>query len=324
MTVMNEYMKQIGECMKEKRKLTDSSVNQYMATLIKLNGGKPFINLAWTKKYEDVQKIIDTYAPSTKLTQYAVLVSALSCFATKPTYRGAYNYWRSKMLATVEDKRKQPIHEKSEKQEENMLPWDDIKKKASSLKEAISSYPLTKHTLTVAEYNNVMDYVILCLYTEIQPRRNKDYNEMCFIKSGGKSADASKNYYDLSNDMMYFNCYKTAKKYGQQEAKATPEIRQAVDMLLKIHPLAKGRWKEIKMLVKHDGTPLEQVNTITRRLNKIFGKKIGSSMLRHIFLTDKYGNSVKEREVDAVAMGHSVAQANEYIKFDSPKAPPKS
>jgi integrase len=312
--VLNDYMKEIMGCMKEKRNLTDSTVNQYMNTLVKLNGGKPFTNLAWAKKYDDVQKIIDTYAPSTKLTQYAVLVSALSCFATKPTYRGAYTYWRNKMVLTVEDKRKQPIHEKTEKQEENMIPWEEVKKKVSQLREEISSYPLTKHTMTVAEYNNVMDYLLLTLYTEIQPRRNKDINELYFIKSGGKDADTSKNYYDLSTNIMYFNCYKTAKKYGQQSAQATPVIREAVDMLLKVHPLAKGRWKEIRMLVKGDGTPLDQVNTITRRLYRIFGRKIGSSMLRHIFLSDKYAENTKEREVDAKAMGHSVAQQAEYIK----------
>lgn len=307
--------------MKEKRKLSDSSVNQYTASLIKLNGGKPFTNLAWTKKYDDVQKIIDTYATSTKMTLYAILVSALSCYATKPTYRAPYAHWRSKMEVTMEEKKKQPIHEKSEKQEENMLPWEDVKKKASELKEVVSSYPLTKHALKASEYNNIIDYLLICLYTEIQPRRNKDYNEMYFIKSGGKAADKTKNYYDLATDTMYFNCYKTAKKYGQQEAKATPEIRSAVDMLLKIHPQAKGRWREIRMLVKMNGEPMDQVNTITRRLNKIFGKKIGSSLLRHIFLTDKYGDNTKEREADAAAMGHSVEQASAYIKTEpAPKS----
>lgn len=315
----NDFIKQLGECMKEKRKLSDSSVSQYTASLIKLNGGKPFINLAWTKKYDDVQKIIDTYAQSTKLTLYAILVSALSCYATKPVYRPAYAYWKKKMEELVEEKRKQPIHEKSEKQEENMLPWEDVKKKASELKQVVSSYPLTKHTLKASEYNDVIDYLLICLYTQIQPRRNKDYNEMYFIKNGGKTADKSKNYYDLATDTMYFNCYKTAKKYGQQEAKATPELREAVDMLLKIHPQAKGRWKEIRMLSKMNGEPMEQVNTITRRLNKIFGKKIGSSLLRHIFLTDKYGSTIKEMEADSKAMSHSVSQQAAYIVTEPPR-----
>jgi hypothetical protein len=60
--------------------------------------------------------------------------------------------------------------------------------------------------------------------------------------------------------------------------------------------------------VDDKGEPLVAVNAITRILNKIFGKKVGSSMLRHIFITDKYGGAKTEMEKDAEAMGHSVAE----------------
>jgi hypothetical protein len=59
---------------------------------------------------------------------------------------------------------------------------------------------------------------------------------------------------------------------------------------------------------------LTAVNSITRILNKIFGKKVGSSMLRHIFLSDKYGEVKGEMADDAKAMGHSVdEQQNTYV-----------
>jgi hypothetical protein len=48
-------------------------------------------------------------------------------------------------------------------------------------------------------------------------------------------------------------------------------------------------------------------------LNKVFGKKVGSSMLRHIYLSGKYGNELEEMKKDAEAMGHSVSQQKEYI-----------
>jgi hypothetical protein len=74
--------------------------------------------------------------------------------------------------------------------------------------------------------------------------------------------------------------------------------------------------KEFKLLVKADGSPLNTVNSITRILNKIFGKKIGSSMLRHIYLSSKYGDTIKEMEKDGVAMAHSSSVQREYIKTD--------
>jgi hypothetical protein len=41
-------------------------------------------------------------------------------------------------------------------------------------------------------------------------------------------------------------------------------------------------------------------------------------MLRHIFLTNKYGDTLKEMEDDASAMGHSVSQQREYVKEEKP------
>jgi L-rhamnose isomerase len=51
------------------------------------------------------------------------------------------------------------------------------------------------------------------------------------------------------------------------------------------------------------------------RLNKLFGKNVSTSMLRHIWTSDKYKDmpSLKELTANAEAMGHSVAQHLEYI-----------
>ena len=79
---------------------------------------------------------------------------------------------------------------------------------------------------------------------------------------------------------------------------------------LKFHPLKKNA--TFKFLVSSDGTPITAVNAITRILNKIFEKRVGSSMLRHIFLSTKY--DIKEMEKDANAMGHSVEEQKKYMK----------
>ena len=56
---------------------------------------------------------------------------------------------------------------------------------------------------------------------------------------------------------------------------------------------------------------------ITKILNKIFNKKISSSMLRNIFLTDKYSGVIDELKKDTNAMSTSVNTAlNNYIKKD--------
>jgi hypothetical protein len=87
---------------------------------------------------------------------------------------------------------------------------------------------------------------------------------------------------------------------------------------IKHHPLIKGKitkkFQPVPFLVFDDGKPLDQVNSITRVLNKVFGKKVGSSMLRHIYVSGKYGDVNEEQKKDAEMMGHSVDMARDYIK----------
>jgi hypothetical protein len=99
-----------------------------------------------------------------------------------------------------------------------------------------------------------------------------------------------------------------------------PDLQQVILNFLKFHPL-KGELKTkkaIPLLVDYHGIPYEKSNTITRILNKAFGKKIGCSMLRNIYLTSKYSNNNKDLENDMKAMGSSVNVANtNYIKTDN-------
>ena len=64
-----------------------------------------------------------------------------------------------------------------------------------------------------------------------------------------------------------------------------------------------------------DGEPINKSGDITKILNKIFGRNIGSSMLRNIYLTSKYGVMMQELKDDTSDMGTSVDVAlNTYIK----------
>jgi hypothetical protein len=55
---------------------------------------------------------------------------------------------------------------------------------------------------------------------------------------------------------------------------------------------------------------------ITRELNTIFGKKISTSMLRHIYLSNLYKDVPKLNQMIRTAeeMGHSVGEAMKYVK----------
>jgi hypothetical protein len=86
---------------------------------------------------------------------------------------------------------------------------------------------------------------------------------------------------------------------------------------LKHHPnLWEGRKQKkepVPFLVYRDGEPLHQLNSITRLINSVLGKGVGSSALRHIYITEKYGKVEEEKAKDAEAMAHSVGQQKDYI-----------
>ena len=314
-----EFMLQLSNRLQEERKIAESTATQYLQTLFKLNGSKGFNNLAWARKFDDVQKVIDTYAPSTQGNQYMVLTSALSPFSDKATYKRAYNHWRDKMLEARKEAESAPAHEKTEKQDEAWLKWEDVNKKKQGLKEDISSFLGNKH-ITAGQFDKLLQFVVLSLYTDIPPRRNQDYLDMYVVRKWTKDTPTDKNYYDMATHKFIFNKYKTAKTYGSQviDVPNTEEapLQRTLAEYIKFHPLAKSKAKEFKLLVKPDGSSLNTVNAITRCLNRIFGKKVGSSMLRHVYLSSKYGDTNKEMEKDAEEMGHSTAVQKDYIKYE--------
>lgn len=308
-----EFMIQLHKKLMEERKLAESTATQYLQTLFKLNSSKPFNNLAWTKNLEEVQKVIDTYAPSTQSNQYMVLTSALSLFGDKSTYKSAYKHWKNKMMETKNEKENEPKHEKNEKQEANWIEWEDVLKKRDELKEKVDAFKSNKK-VSANEYETLLKFVVLSLYTDIAPRRNEFLN-MFVVKKHNKDMSNDKNYYDLASHSFIFNVYKTAKTYGQQIVKLPDTLKDTLSIFLKFHPL-KNKFP-FQLLVKDDGDPLTTVNSITRILNKIFGKKVGSSMLRHSFISSKFGDNVKEMEETALAMAHSPhIQQTTYLKLD--------
>ena len=71
------------------------------------------------------------------------------------------------------------------------------------------------------------------------------------------------------------------------------------------------------LLIDRKGQPLGS-NGTTKALARIglkhFDKRLGSSLLRHSYLSHKYAQDSKEKSKDADLMMHSVQMQNAYIK----------
>ena len=308
----SDFMIALKKKFLEEKKVAETTANAYLKTLWMLNGKKPFKNLNFLKKTDEITDRISKYAESTSRALYATALSALSLY--KSTFAKYYTFYLDKVKTkSTEFRQQEAKHEKSEKQKENWLEWSEVLKARDELKANIDNL---KKKIDNAEYDKLLQYVILALYTEIPPRRNKDYLDLYIVKKF-KEGDDTKNYLDLTAKKLIFYTYKTSKKYGKQEVDVPDSLMTIVNLYLKYHPIwktASNRKDPVKFLVTFDGTPISTVNFITRTLNKIFKKKVSSSMLRHIYLSDRFKDDTNERQKVAVEMGHSIGQQSDYIK----------
>lgn len=298
--------------LQEQKKVSETTANAYVRSLYSLNNKTPFKNLAWTKKTDEIlSKITSDYAESTQRTLLATLVSVLSLQG--PSYKKALKTYTQKMNSAVDDDSKKPKDVKTEKQAENWVDWSDVLEKKKELEESTN--------IKKPDWNSLLQRMVLSLYTDIAPRRNLDYLVMNVVSKSPEETD--KNWLDLKARKFVFNKYKTAKTYGQQTVDIPDELMKTIVVYLKNHPLwnkdSKKSKEGVPFLVSTDGKELKAGNCITRILNSIIGKRVGSSMLRHSYLTTKYGKEDTEREKDATAMGHSVAQQKEYVLTKEPE-----
>ena len=299
--------------------LSPSSVKIYVRNLEKLNGDNEMKNLNFLKDVDKIIEKLEKYRPNTKRTYLISIVSCLGvmCSGNKPLTK-LHKIYQDKMMEIDGDIKSKPADEKSDNQKENWVNWGDVENTLVSLKDKID---VKKKTLNEVEYNRLLDFVILSLYVYQAPRRNSDYLNMYIVKSLGDANENDKNYFVYDTNEFVFNAFKTAKKEGQVVIKVSNEMSNVIKMYLKYHPLVKGKALKkgvsIPFLVFFSGEKLHLVNAITRILNKIFGKRVGSSMLRASYLTGKYGEVKQDQAKDAKEMSHSVRTAQSiYTKVD--------
>lgn len=308
-----EFLVKLSNDLKEKRELSDVSVLTYLRNLKKLNDDQPIKNLRFLKDSKKILDKLKDYKENTKRNYLISIVGALSV-SNKPADKKLHKIYHDLMINKAVEIKENNTNEMTEQQEKNWISWEQVLKRYDELTKEVKTF-INNKALTEQQYNIMLYWVILSLYIKHKVKRNKDYQLLYVVKQYIPELDKDKNYYDVTNKEMIFNNYKTSKTYGQMKEKVNPELVEIINAYLKHHPFYNTKLeKPIPLLVHKDGSPLDKVNSMTRILNKIFDKNIGSSMLRHIILTDKYGNMVEEQKKDAIGMGHSVETQKEYIK----------
>lgn len=318
---LSPFIKSIIEKLKEKKKISEVSIKVYLRNLKKLNNNTDITD----NKFEflkDTPKVIEklsNFKETTKRNYLISIVSILSLFKdgdSSPGHKELHDTYHS-MMMVKRDLISDAIStgSKSETQELNWIDWESVKTEHKNLGVKVDSFYKRK-SITPEEFQTLTAYMILSLYCLIPPRRNKDYCLMRVVDTFKPELDQNFNYLDLVKKKFIFNNYKTSKKYGRFDLVIPRALMLVVNKYIKHRaskfPLDDNDNKPF--LVKPDGSALDKSNDITKTLNKVFGKAIGSSMLRHIFLTDKYSTTFKQAKIDSEIMGHSSEEQKKYIK----------
>jgi integrase len=286
--------------------LAKGSADLYITKLKKLNGNKVFNSFAFLKNTKDITELINTYEnDNTKKSYIASIVSVLN-YADMKQYKGVNMYYKDLLAQAKKDFEMKPKNEKTEKQEANWLDWDEIKAKWEELHKMVTEMPPEEVEGSIKSRKIYQAYILLSLYVKSAPRRNQDYFLMRLDADNNMMKDF--NYYRPNKKQFVFNVYKTAKTYNQD----IMDVNETLQKIL-VKYIKDFRLEDEEFLLYPDDKERKSSSIITKDLNRIFGKNVGSSMLRHAYITSELGPKIKELKEVAKDMGHSTDMQSDYV-----------
>ena len=202
--------------------------------------------------------------------------------------------------------------------------FEDLLKINKKYKNEVRRMGITLNCLQVKEkfkLQLLQRYLVSSLYLYSPPRRC-EYADMEIVsksKYDSLPQDSRENNNFLvvsgrtaTKKFFSFGNYKNRKTMGLQKISIKKDLNSVLNLWLKHNPTK-------HFLLDSRGKKMSR-NSLSKYLYKVFesaGVNISSNMLRHIYLTEKYGHesSYKEKQEDAEAMAHSVqVQQQHYVK----------
>ena len=287
------------------REIADSSKRLYMYNLGQLAGNTSFKNLNFLSDVPGITAKLEPMKPTTRRSYLIAIVSALKSDPSTKCSKLYTRYYPA--LEALNKQLRESSNTKSDSVKENWMSLEELKEAQAGLMTAMPVKGARK--LTSVQYGNLFDLLLVSLYVLNPPRRNNDY---CLMIVSPPTEDKTKNFYNKG--IFYFNNFKTSRTYSCQTVPVSAELQSILDAYLKFRP---DKAVGSAFLQKADGTAVTKSPEITKNLNRIFGKKVGSTMIRRSVLTGKFSGPMAELAAEAKAMGTSSQTAQgTYIKTD--------
>ena len=283
------------------------TVGQYIVRLRVLNDG-PLKSLKFLTDFQNIKSKIENLekALSTKISYLTAVCAVLK--SNKKYTRLHKNYVELSLEMSSPLTTALNNNEKNEKQKQSIIAAKEIVAIRESLNATIESGG--------ASWSVFMQHLAVCLYSMQPPRRNRDFSEMVIVLDEPAIPSKDLNYFVISESMFFFNNYKTSSTYGAQKMRVSEELSEVMDRYLQEYFRVVKIGELPFLLANEHGNKLEIRNAMTRLLHRAIGKEIGSTALRHIYLSSKYAETLIQQKQDSIAMSHSLSMARQYIKID--------
>ena len=313
----------LSDDIRKSRNIKENSLSAYLTALRKIyrtvedndNYDSPsFNNAGFLKKkhFNKVMEFLNTLKlPTRKNYLAAILVALTANDKEEPIIQEYRNH-----LETIATEYQEQISskKKSDKLSNNWATMAELKKIIIRYKRIIREKKLeSKETFNNSDFDLYQRYLVGSLYTLLPPVRN-DYADMKVIsfKDYNKLKDKNKNYLVIvgkTKKFFSFGAYKTSEVYGVKMVQIPAPLNKIINNWLKYN-------KTGYFIISKQKKPITD-NGLTKLLYKTFadtGKNIGSTIIRHIYLSEKYSDVNDEKEADADAMMHGLNTQKDYVK----------
>lgn len=148
--------------------------------------------------------------------------------------------------------------------------WQNIEAKLAPMEAHVEQFrAFPPRTLAASEWNSLLHFVIALLFTEIPPRRNKDWQTMRIVENGDQV-------YCNAFDLQYvtFRRFKSFRRDGEVTVPLSdfsPRLLRALSCYLKHHPLLPLDRHSVPFLCTSNGRPFTKINSMTRLLQRAIG-----------------------------------------------------
>ena len=320
-------MDKLIEKIKSKRRVKDITLSFYKRNLNKLSNkitGSDLKSIKFLNNFKKVKTALEDYKISTQKNYIATILVALM---TEDKNEDVIKKYRT-YLNEVNNKYQEHIktNKKSHRESKNWVGLKELRSILKKYQKKLRKHGIQKRTktkLSAKEFDILQRWVVASLYLidDDNPPIRLGYAGMKVIseKEFNKLKDKDDDNYlvVISRNKKYFNLgdYKTQKTHGNKKIPISSKLNTVLNIWLRYN-------KTGYLLLNKRKEPMSR-NSLTKYLNSTFNKylegnkKISSTMIRHIFITDTFGDTIKKMENTADKMLHTKdEQQKTYYKKD--------